>query len=124
MKLFAGRMNRTTYLLVVLAVTLATLVFSIPRVEHALETNELLATVVIFGVALPLVIWQFATATRRLHDCNMSGWLSLLLIVPGMQLFLLLMPGTKGENKHGPSPTELYDLKALVVDKNSLSRPN
>jgi uncharacterized membrane protein YhaH (DUF805 family) len=92
-----------------------------PDMQHYLDEHTAIAFLVVFGGAIPLVVWQFATGARRLHDINLSGWLSLLLIVPGMQLFLLFMPGTKGPNKYGSSPTQHIDLTALLHDPNSSS---
>jgi uncharacterized membrane protein YhaH (DUF805 family) len=116
MKLFAGRMNRSTFLLVVLTVLLAAVVLQRPGVEAYLDAHDAFALFIVVFVALPLLIWQFATGARRLHDIGMSGWLSVLLILPGMQIFLLLMPGTKGQNKYGPQPTQTLDLTALLTD--------
>nr|WP_314368759.1 DUF805 domain-containing protein [uncultured Acinetobacter sp.] len=43
---------------------------------------------------------------RRLHDCNRSAWLGLLIIVPVINLFfilyLLCAKGTEGPNNFGP----------------------
>ena len=45
---------------------------------------------------------------RRLHDLDQSGWLTLLIFIPLVNLFfalyLLFAPGTKGENKYGLKP--------------------
>jgi uncharacterized membrane protein YhaH (DUF805 family) len=45
---------------------------------------------------------------RRLHDLEQSGWLTLLIFVPLVNLFfglyLLFASGTKGENKYGLKP--------------------
>ena len=50
-----------------------------------------------------------AVTVRRLHDCNRSGWLSLLALVPGGGLVILvfaLLPSTPEENRYGPVPPE------------------
>ena len=45
---------------------------------------------------------------RRLHDLNFSGWFTLFMIIPYLNivfsLFLLFAPGTKGENEYGKEP--------------------
>ncbi|PSD44426.1 DUF805 domain-containing protein, partial [Stenotrophomonas maltophilia] len=44
----------------------------------------------------------------RLHDCNQSGWLFLLALVPGGGIVIMifsLLPGTPQENVYGPVPS-------------------
>lgn len=45
---------------------------------------------------------------RRLHDLDKTGWLTLLIFVPLINLFfalyLLFAPGTQGENSYGLKP--------------------
>lgn len=49
--------------------------------------------------------FAFVFAIRRLHDLNITGWVSLLLLIPGVNiilyLFLIFAPGTKGPNRFG-----------------------
>ena len=49
----------------------------------------------------------FVFTIRRLHDCNTSGWLSLLLIVPLLNiifcLYLMIAKGDEGHNNYGPA---------------------
>jgi uncharacterized membrane protein YhaH (DUF805 family) len=119
--LFRGRINRTTYMLVLAVMVLATIVLKKPSVEQALLNNNLLAMVVVFFVAIPLLIWQLSVAARRFHDIGFSGWYSPLILVPLVQIVLLFLPGQKGPNKYGEEPTILFDLEAVVVDKRSTS---
>lgn len=56
----------------------------------------------------------FVFTIRRLHDCNQSGWLSLLTLVPYLNIpffiYLILMPGTKGQNQYGTVyPTQTWE---------------
>jgi len=48
-------------------------------------------------------------ARRRLHDCGSHALYSLLLLIPLVNLFalgyLLIEPGTAGENRYGPPST-------------------
>ena len=63
--------------------------------------------VVIYSLAV--LVPYLAVGARRLHDHNKSGWLQLIVLVPliGWIIVLILMalPGTDGENKHGPKPS-------------------
>lgn len=55
---------------------------------------------------LLLIYFSFVFTIRRLHDRNQSGWLSLLMLVPLlnviMMLYLFCAKGTDGVNKFGP----------------------
>jgi uncharacterized membrane protein YhaH (DUF805 family) len=41
---------------------------------------------------------------QRAHDFDTSGWLSLLMFVPLVNLIFWFIPGTKGENRFGNPP--------------------
>ena len=47
---------------------------------------------------------------RRFNDLNRSGWWSLLLLIPYVQLlpviYLVFFPGTDGSNEYGPPPVK------------------
>jgi len=61
-------------------------------------------------VYIALVVFMFVLAKRRFNDLNQSGWLSLLLLVPLVNLFvslwLIFGPGTKESNNYGPRPVK------------------
>jgi uncharacterized membrane protein YhaH (DUF805 family) len=67
------------------------------------------ALVIVAGLAFIAIIAQlvfyFMFAIQRSHDMNMSGWLSLIILIPlvGFLIFLFA-PGTKGENRFGAPP--------------------
>lgn len=80
------------------------------------------------GVLLLISLWciaiylQLVFFIRRLHDLNKTGWLSLLLLVPVIQLFftfyVLLAPGTPQRNDYGdvrPSTTWEKILAWLMI---------
>lgn len=50
-----------------------------------------------FGLLLP----GLAVTVRRYHDCDFRGW---WILVPVMNLVLLFLKGTEGENRFGPNP--------------------
>lgn len=56
------------------------------------------------GLLVPLL----AVQARRLHDQDRSGWLVLLNLVPyigAIAIFvMMLLPGTRGDNRFGPDP--------------------
>ena len=69
----------------------------------------------ILGVLLSLVIGQFGMVLawigilvvgfmltiQRCHDFNTTGWLSLLVLVPLVNLVFWFIPGTDGDNDYG-----------------------
>ena len=71
------------------------------------------------GVALMVVAWAAVAVLgimltiQRCHDFNMSGWLSLLLIVPIANLIFLFIPGTDGPNRFG-APTPPNSVGVLI----------
>lgn len=52
-----------------------------------------------------MLVFYFMFAIQRSHDMNVSGWLSLIILIPliGFLVFLIA-PGTKGENNYGLQP--------------------
>lgn len=59
---------------------------------------------------------------QRCHDLNKSGWFSLLLIIPAVNIFgalyLLFAPGTSGANEYGNRPppnSKLHVALALFI---------
>jgi uncharacterized membrane protein YhaH (DUF805 family) len=116
MNIFKGRVNRSTYLLANLVSVLLSLVLRHPKIEPLLEHNSTTAVLALLALS-PLIIWEVAVIIRRLHDSNLNGWWALLMILPGFTIFLLLMPGNKGENKYGKPPTDVLDLGSLLYDK-------
>jgi uncharacterized membrane protein YhaH (DUF805 family) len=52
----------------------------------------------------PIVIWLYliiVTASKRLHDWNITGWLSPIVLVPFVALLFWLIPGNKNSNRFG-----------------------
>ena len=66
----------------------------------------LLGGVYMLAVFLPAL----AVTVRRLHDTDRSGWWVLVVFIPligGLVLLvMMILGGTAGDNRFGPSPTE------------------
>lgn len=73
----------------------------------ALEKRRPFETAVSYIILLAISIYALSilpllsSAVRRVHDVGHSGW---LLLIPFMNIFLLLAPGMKEENRFGPNP--------------------
>ena len=63
---------------------------------------------------LALAVIGVMLTVQRCHDFNMNGWLSLLIVVPIVNLIFLVIPGTDGANRFGP-PTPPNTLGVLIV---------
>ncbi|WP_426211609.1 DUF805 domain-containing protein [Massilia sp. TWP1-3-3] len=59
-----------------------------------------------FLVIIPLIAVSFIMAIRRVNDMGQSGWMSLIIVVPLLNLWLLFAPGTPGTNEYGPAPVK------------------
>jgi len=72
------------------------------------------------GVAALVVMWLallaigFMLTIQRCHDFNTSGWLSLVLLVPLVNLIFWFIPGTDGPNRYG-APTPANGVAVVVV---------
>lgn len=61
-----------------------------------------------------LLVLGFMLTIQRCHDFNVSGWLSLLMLVPLANLIFLFIPGTDGANRFGP-PTPPNGWRVLIA---------
>lgn len=130
-----GRFNRLSYLgwtflfsIVVTAIIVAfsllsgggiALFLSAEHNSNVLESAGF-ASFGIFYIGLAIIgiislYFTFVFAIRRLHDLNVTGWISLLLLIPVLNvilyLFLIFAPGTKGPNRFGPiRPSKSWEV--------------
>ena len=119
---FSGRTSRLGYLTYMLAivVTAFTLMLLISAVASLLDVGPDTAGVPVLLACMPVVYAVFAATVRRLHDLGRSGWFSILLLVPLLNLFLImflmLAPGAGEDNAHGPAPrTSSYRRSFFLV---------
>jgi uncharacterized membrane protein YhaH (DUF805 family) len=63
---------------------------------------------------LALVVLGFMLTIQRCHDFNVGGWLSLLMLVPLVNLIFLFIPGTDGVNRFG-APTPPNSVGVLIA---------
>ena len=104
----SGRLRRSTYfgraLLLIIPSGMAYLALMDSMDSYNGEAEMALGAIILLAVWITSVI-QFI---KRLHDTNLSGWFSLLLLIPyagGLfGLILLFIDGTKGPNQYGPDP--------------------
>jgi len=105
----SGRIGRVRFLAYCMGVYLILgIVSSMMQVALMGPANETLTPAYLGIVALVVLaqfVFYFMFAIQRSHDMNVSGWLSLIILIPliGFLVFLIA-PGTKGENNYGPPP--------------------
>ncbi len=103
---FDGRMGRLQYATANL-VTMALLY--IPLIM--MLTRPTLGRIVLFGIAAFLITgFGMRLAVLRCHDCDKSGWWSILLWLPTVNFIVTLVlafaPGTDGSNEYGEPPPQ------------------
>lgn len=102
-----GRIRYFTYILIALtgSVLLLVLIYIAAFLLPA-ALGQLVSTVsyiMVKSVIFPLVV--FVMSIRRLHDFDLSGWWSLLVLIPLVPFILVFVPGKKEANRFGPVPT-------------------
>lgn len=104
---FEGRARRKEYWMFVLFNLIIAIVLGIIDRVVGLQTASG------FGMlgglyALAMLLPSIAVATRRLHDCDKSGWWQLIALIPligGIVLIVwLATDGNRGDNRFGPDP--------------------
>ncbi|MGR3837187.1 MAG: DUF805 domain-containing protein [Cognatishimia sp.] len=118
---FSGRRNRQSYILFILLTVFITLVtnllVAILAVGESVHTT--MGVILIIVVSIPLSVAGFAVGAQRCRDFGWSGWAICLTLIPLVGLLfgfsLLVISGTKGENRYGPDPLgrENQDLDTI-----------
>jgi uncharacterized membrane protein YhaH (DUF805 family) len=74
------------------------------------------ATLIVVGLGwIAMIVVQFLLTIQRSHDMNVTGWLSLISLIPLGVLVFWLVPGTRGENTYGrPPPPNTAGVIALA----------
>ena len=110
----SGRIGRARYVVY-------SIVLSLLLVMPAVALVPLLGAfgVVLLAVAyIAMFVLQTMLTIQRSHDFNMSGWFSLLALVPLVNLIFWFIPGTDGSNRFGaktPPNSALVVLGVWVV---------
>ena len=67
---------------------------------------------------LAIIVVGFMLTIQRCHDFNTTGWLSILMLIPLVNLIFWFIPGTDGPNNYGakrpPNGTGVV-IAALIV---------
>lgn len=75
------------------------------------KVSEILA-IFLFGIATVVIFYcNISLTVRRWHDLNRSGWWTVALFIPWVDLvvglYLIFAPGTSGANDYGEDPLKV-----------------
>ena len=99
-----GRMSRMRYIAYSGGLSfLLMLVTGILAALLGMILPELGMVVMALGYLAVLVLVVMLTI-KRCHDFNVTGWLTLIIIIPIAALVFWIIPGTDGDNRFGPVP--------------------
>jgi type IV pilus assembly protein PilA len=100
----SGRIGRVRYIAYSIALSVLVLIGTgILAVAVAVVDETAAIGVLLIGYLATYAI-QFLPGIQRSHDINVSGWLSLITLVPFGPLVFWFVPGTRGENNYGLQP--------------------
>ncbi len=112
----SGRIGRLRLLAYSIAATLLLMVVMgiFGAISGALNSQALFMVGLVVGYGASLFFTALLTI-QRCHDCDWSGWLSVLMIVPLLNLMFFFIPGSKGANRYGaPPPPNTRAVKILA----------
>lgn len=93
----SGRIGRVRY--IAYTIFLPFILMFIAGAASAFLGDAGIAVIVVGWIAT--VVLSFMLTIQRSHDFNMSGWFSLLVLVPLANLAFWFIPGTDGPNRFG-----------------------
>lgn len=113
----SGRIGRiryfaysTFYYVIMLVLMGIVMAATLPAMDPAAPMDQMDPTLIGAMVAfyVPLLAIFVALARRRLNDLDKSGWYSVFIVLPIVNIFfsvyLFCFPGSEGSNRFGPAP--------------------
>lgn len=115
-----GRLGRLRYIAYSIGVSLVIYLFMgilLAALGVVMDEGMLGAgTALITSLGLLTMLFVNVLLTiQRCHDFNVSGWLSLLLLLPFVPLIFWIIPGTQGINNFGPQPPPNRGAAVIVA---------
>ncbi len=117
MNLFQGRVSRTVYFLSTISLSILTssvIQFGKAAIVSVNIDILLLEFILMLGLlvfVVFLVLAQIGLHIKRWHDMGKSGWWTLLMAIPLINLFVVLalffIPGDPKKNKYGEKPQSI-----------------
>lgn len=102
----SGRIGRVRYLAYSMGLSLLVLAVAgiLAAVVGAAAGDPTAAILIVVVGYIAMIAIQFLPAIQRSHDMNVTGWLSLILLIPFGPFVFMFAPGTRGENQYGKRP--------------------
>ena len=115
-----GRIGRLRYIAYTVGISLVIYLAMavVTGLAAASLSRELLgvALIVLFGLGYgAMVVINILLTVQRCHDFNVTGWLSLILLIPLLPLIFWFIPGTEGTNRFGPQPPPNKGAAVTIV---------
>lgn len=118
-EIFKGRLGRGDFFLASILLSILTAVVSM-FFKGAFVLRPIMMLVNLISMVI-----GFSLAARRAHDLEWSGWITILLLIPVVNIFvallLLFMPGSKGSNRFGKQEQGEFFEKAFKLSLLNLS---
>ena len=113
----SGRLGRVRYIGYSVGMSLVFYLFiGLGAALSAGADLGLLGAAITVAAVIGMVVVGVMLTIQRCHDFDVSGWLSLLLIVPVAPLVFWILPGTKGDNRFGaPTPPNSTGVVVLAL---------
>ena len=114
----SGRIGRVRY--IAYSIGLTFLISFVVGIFTALLSSALgsAAGVFMFAAWAAIVVVSILLTIQRCHDFNASGWLSILGLIPLVNLIFWFIPGTDGPNRFGnktpPNSTGVIIVACIV----------
>ena len=106
----AGRIGRARYIAYGLGFYV---LFGLVNIAGIAILGQTGGSVVMIAGGIALMVIGFMLTIQRCHDFNVTGWLSLLMLVPLANLIFFFIPGTDGPNRFG-GPTPPNSVGVLI----------
>jgi uncharacterized membrane protein YhaH (DUF805 family) len=99
-----GRLGRVRYIGYSMGLSLLIGLLIAIAAGAASVADPTVAILVVGAGYLAMIVVQFLLTIQRAHDMNVTGWLSLISLIPLGVLVFWFVPGTAGENDYGKAP--------------------
>ncbi len=115
-----GRIGRLRYIAYTLGITFAVyLVMAALSGVAGMSLSQELAGLFLVGIFVlgygVMLFVNVLLTIQRCHDFNVTGWLSLILLIPLVPLIFWIIPGTEGVNRFGPQPPPNKGAAVTIV---------
>ena len=112
----AGRIGRARYIAYTIGYSLliGLVLGFLGGLLGALTGIAVLGTAAGLLAGVLMLVMMFLLTIQRCHDFNASGWLSILVLIPLVNLMFWFIPGSEGTNRFG-APTPPNGLFVLIV---------